>query len=176
MHIRKATLKDAEQIAKVHVDSWRTTYETIIPQAFLDGLSYSKRTPLWEQNLSKPDNYVLVAENEESIIVGFADTSKRAENKYRNSLDLTSIYLLAEYQGQGIGRALLEELFAYYETQNVEKVFVEVLADNKTKHFYEAFGATHVRDRDIQIAGKVLIESIYVWDLGKEETNDFTYN
>ena len=24
--------------------------------------------------------------------------------------------------------------------------------------------------------GKVLIESIYVWDLGKEGTNDFTYN
>jgi len=176
MRIREARLEDAEQIAKVHVDSWRTTYKNIIPQAFLDGLSYSKRIPLWEQNLSKPKNYVLVAENKESKIVGFADTSKRAENVYPNSLDLTSIYLLKEYQGQGIGRALLKELFSYYESQKVEKVFVEVLADNKTKHFYEAFGATHVRDIEFQIAGKVLIESIYVWDLGKEGTNDFTYN
>ncbi|WP_342526705.1 GNAT family N-acetyltransferase [Chryseomicrobium sp. FSL W7-1435] len=168
MRIRRAILEDAEQIAKVHVDSWRTTYKNIIPQAFLDGLSYSKRIPLWEMNLSRPENYVLVAENEHSQIVGFADTSKRAENVHPNSLDLTSIYLLEEYQGQGIGRALLQELFAYYKSQKVEKVFVEVLADNKTKYFYEAFGAKHLRDIEIKIAGKLLKESIYVWNLRED--------
>lgn len=32
MIIRKAKLDDATGIAKVHVDSWRTTYKGIIPE------------------------------------------------------------------------------------------------------------------------------------------------
>lgn len=51
MIIRRAIISDAPGIAKVHVDSWRTTYKGIIPQSFLDGLSYEQRTKLWENNI-----------------------------------------------------------------------------------------------------------------------------
>lgn len=51
MIIRKASLIDAEGIAKVHVDSWRTTYENIIPKDYLDNLSYNQRTDLWKNNI-----------------------------------------------------------------------------------------------------------------------------
>ena len=61
MIIRKAILTDAPMIAKVHVDSWRTTYKDIIPKAFLDKLSYEQRTGLWYRNISEENNYVLVA-------------------------------------------------------------------------------------------------------------------
>lgn len=40
MNIRKAVLADSKGIAKVHVDSWRTTYKNIIPDEFLKKLSY----------------------------------------------------------------------------------------------------------------------------------------
>jgi len=46
MIIRKAKLDDATGIAKVHVDSWRTTYKGIIPDDFLNNLSYEQRTEL----------------------------------------------------------------------------------------------------------------------------------
>lgn len=65
MNIRKARLKDAEGIARVHVDSWRTTYRGIIPDDYLNGLSYEQRTELWKNNIGKKGNYVLVAENTE---------------------------------------------------------------------------------------------------------------
>ncbi|WP_306428702.1 hypothetical protein [Robertmurraya siralis] len=42
MIIREATLSDAEGIAKVHVDSWRTTYKGIVSDVFLEQLSYKK--------------------------------------------------------------------------------------------------------------------------------------
>lgn len=35
MKIRIATIEDAYAIAKVHVDSWKTTYKGIIPDHFL---------------------------------------------------------------------------------------------------------------------------------------------
>jgi len=164
MTIRVATIDDAKGIAKVHVDSWRTTYKGIIPGDFLDKLSYEQRTLLWVQNLSKPDIYVVVAENSEGQIIGFADCWKRETNIVPESTDLTSIYLLEEYQGRGIGKALLQNLFLYIKQKGYQKVFVDVLEDNKTRHFYEYYGAKLYRKIDIKIGGKVLNEVVYEWD------------
>jgi ribosomal protein S18 acetylase RimI-like enzyme len=111
MIIRKAILSDAQGIAKVHVDCWRTTYKNIIPIEFLDKLSYDERTDLWIKNISNEQNYVFLAENDEGHIIGFADGGKREANKIDQSGDLTSIYILQEYQGMGIGKKLVQQLF-----------------------------------------------------------------
>ncbi|KGR76546.1 GNAT family N-acetyltransferase [Ureibacillus manganicus] len=164
MNIRKATKDDAKGIAKVHVDSWRTTYKGIISEEFLNNLSYEQRTELWIRNLSQTENYVIVAENSEGEIVGFAVFAKRETNTVSNSTDLTSIYLLEEYQGKGIGKALLKELFSQIKQQGYEKVFVDVLDKNKTCAFYEHYGAKLYKTVQIKIGGKPLVERIYVWD------------
>lgn len=36
MEIRKANLNDALGVAKVQVDSWKTTYKNIVPDEYLD--------------------------------------------------------------------------------------------------------------------------------------------
>jgi hypothetical protein len=45
--IRPAHLDDAPGIARVHVDSWRTTYKGVIPDTILANLSYEARTQQW---------------------------------------------------------------------------------------------------------------------------------
>lgn len=162
--IRRATISDAEGIAKVHVDSWRTTYKNIIPDSFLAKLSYEQRTELWKRNISQQGNYVFVAESPTGEIVGFADCGKRKENLTPNSGDLTSIYLLEEYQGQGIGKKLMKQLFLQFQELGYDKVFVEVLEDNKTRYFYEAFGAEFLKSETIKIGGKELELLIYQWE------------
>ncbi|MFJ7887647.1 GNAT family N-acetyltransferase [Lysinibacillus xylanilyticus] len=164
MNIRKANSQDAQDIGKVHVDSWRTTYKGILPDDFLNNLSYEQRTELWKKNISDATNYVLVAENEQNEIIGFATGATRKTNSVPNATDLTSIYLLEEYQGIGIGKQLLTEIFAYFKLKGYEKVFVEVLAENKTRNFYEYYGAQYVDNTEIKIGGKVLEELIYVWN------------
>lgn len=164
MIIRKAKLDDATGISKVHVDSWRTSYKGIIPDDFLNNLSYEQRTELWKGNIAKEDNYVVVAENSEGQIVGFADAWKRETNVLESSSDLTSIYLLEEYQGQGIGKKLFKELFEYFKQLGYGKIFVEVLEENKTRYFYEYYGAKLVKTVQIKIGEKILNELIYEWD------------
>ncbi|WP_397538838.1 GNAT family N-acetyltransferase [Rummeliibacillus pycnus] len=163
MEIRRANIEDANGIAIVHVDSWKTTYKGIIPDNFLKGLSYEDRTELWKQNIIREDNYVIIAENEQGKIIGFADAWKRETNNEENTCDLTSIYLLEEYQGTGIGKALMRELFIHFKKMGYSKIFVDVLEDNKTKYFYEYYGAKFVKNVQIKIGGKVLNESIYEW-------------
>ncbi|MED1114032.1 GNAT family N-acetyltransferase [Bacillus paramycoides] len=164
MQIRKATIHDAEGIAKVHVDSWRKTYKGIIPDDFLKNLSYEQRTKLWIQNIAREDNYVVVVENPEKEIIAFADCSKRETNTVPNSSDLTSIYLLEEYQGKGIGKELLKQLFLQFKHLGYQKIFVEVLEDNKTRYFYEHYGAKLCKIVQIKIGRKILNELIYEWD------------
>src|SRR5690606_3137220 len=149
-------MTDAPGIAKVHVDSWRTTYQGILPDSLLENLSYEKRTELWQRNLSREDNYVYVAENEVGEIVGFADCGKRESNTIDHSGDLTSIYILEEYQGKGIGKQLMSKLFQKFQELEYNRVIVEVLEDNKTRYFYEHYGATLMETMTIKMAGTEL--------------------
>lgn len=164
MHIRKATLQDAEAIARVHVDSWKTTYKGIIPDDFLNNLSYTQRTDLWTQAIAQQDHFVMVAETSEGEIVGFADGWKRETNTIPHSGDLTSIYILESYQGKGMGKQLLQSLFKLFKQLGWQKVFVEVLEDNKTCDWYEYYGATFCKTVTIQIGGVLLNERIYEWN------------
>ena len=164
MEIRRANIDDIEGIAKVHVDSWRTTYKGIIPDEFLSNLSYGNRIEVWKRNMKDNNNYIVVAENEKKQIVAFVTAGKRETNEIKNSGDLTSIYALKEYQGMGIGKKLLKEAFLHFEKLGYQKIFVEVLDDNKTKYFYEYYGAEYVKTVQIKIGGKVLNEAIYEWN------------
>ncbi|MGW6385124.1 N-acetyltransferase family protein, partial [Peribacillus butanolivorans] len=141
-----------------------STYKNIIPDEFLKKLSYDQRTDLWNRNISKEGNYVFVAENNEGEIVGFADCGKRENNYVNNSGDLTSIYLLKEYQGKGVGKQLLKQLFLQFEELGFNRVFVEVLEDNKTRYFYEYYDANLLKSEKITIAGAELNLLIYEWN------------
>jgi ribosomal protein S18 acetylase RimI-like enzyme len=163
MIIREATLVDAEGIAKVHVDSWRTTYKNIFPNDYLENLSYEQRTELWIKNISKDGNYVFVAEDQDGRIVGFADGGKREQNKVDHSGDLTSIYVLEDFQGKGIGTKLIHELFLIFDKLKFNRVFVEVLEDNKSRYFYETLGAILHKSEKIKYAGVELNLLVYEW-------------
>lgn len=163
MIIRKANISDASGIAKVHVDSWRTTYKGIIPQSFLDGLSYEQRTKLWENNISDKPSMIFVAENEGEII-GFVTGGTRNTNEEAGASDLTSIYLLEEWQGKSVGKKLLNQIMIDFLEQGYQKIYVDVLAANKTRQFYQYYGAKYVKTVQLNIGGKTLDEEIYVWN------------
>ena len=46
--LRAGTCADVTGIAKVHVDSWRTTYRDLMPADFLANLSYKQRESNWK--------------------------------------------------------------------------------------------------------------------------------
>ncbi|MFK4429194.1 hypothetical protein ABH962_000543 [Bacillus sp. RC54] len=43
IHIRRAIKDDIRGIAKVHVDSWKTTYKGIFADEFLENITYEQR-------------------------------------------------------------------------------------------------------------------------------------
>jgi ribosomal protein S18 acetylase RimI-like enzyme len=163
MKIREATISDAYGIAKVQVDTWRTTYVNIVPDDYLANMSYDKRKDIWA-NIIQTKN-VYVAENDAGEIVGFASGGKAINGEYENYPgELTAIYILQEYQGRGIGRLLVKEVTRTIEKLGYQSMIIFVLKDNQAKYFYESLGGKAIDEVEITIGDKPLKEIVYAWD------------
>ncbi|MBI5301934.1 MAG: GNAT family N-acetyltransferase [Chloroflexi bacterium] len=163
--IRLARLDDADGIARVHVDTWRTTYAGIVPEEHLANLSYTQRAERWRSILEQPGNsFIFVAETGAGKIIGFATGMPERENDSVYKSELGAVYVLQAYQGQGIGRQLVEKVVKRLRHDRFNTMLVWVLAENPSRHFYAALGGKPVREKPIVIAGKELVEVAYGWD------------
>lgn len=163
MRVRKAVSADAKGIAKVHVDSWQTTYANIVPKEFLNGLTYERREQLWRSNI--PNGGVYVAETEQKEIIGFSSGGEKRKDEYPGYTgELYAIYILKENQRNGLGKLLVKSIVEELKQQNISTMIVKVLEDNDSFLFYEAIGGKKIDTVDIQISGKKLNERVYGWD------------
>ncbi len=166
MIIRAASEADSKGLAKVHVDSWKTTYRGLVPDSYLDGLTYDRSAERWQRNFTNyPDNHVFAAENDSGIIVGFASGGRNRDVDVLFDAELYAIYILEEEQQRGLGRALTKAFAkAIVETNGYESMVVWVLAGNtRARRFYEKMGGTLVSGKQITIGGVSLDEVAYGW-------------
>ncbi|WP_404469551.1 GNAT family N-acetyltransferase [Sutcliffiella horikoshii] len=160
--IRKANLSDTKGIARVHVESWKTTYANIVPGEYLNKLTYDSREQIWINSI--PNGGVYVAENNQGEIVGFSSGGKERSGNYDGfDGELYAIYILKEYQGQGIGRALIQPIIEEFLGMGLNTMLVLVLKDNASCLFYEALGGKKIDELEVQIAGRKLTEVVYGW-------------
>ncbi len=167
--IRQATTADAPGIARVHVDSWRTTYRGIAPDDYLASLSYEEREDMWSRALTNPDNpsFVYVAEDEQEGIVGFAmgGPTRPEDDVYKG--ELYAIYLLQAYQRQGMGRRLISAVAERLTEMGIHSMLLWCVVGNPSCMFYEALGGQEVRRQDFELGGVTLTEIGYGWtDIG----------
>jgi GNAT superfamily N-acetyltransferase len=163
--IRRAVLGDSRAIAEVHVKSWQETYKGILDQNFLDNLKVESREKIWLEalNSKKEIKPVFAAETDEGQIVGFSSFGPERTKRFGADGELYAIYLLEKYQGNQVGTKLflagVKELFkAGFST-----VLVWVLADNKSRQFYEKFYPEKANEEEITIAGTKCVEIAFVW-------------
>ncbi|WP_243458199.1 GNAT family N-acetyltransferase [Sporosarcina sp. Te-1] len=160
--IRKALKGDEEGIAKVHVDSWRSTYKGIVPDAYLEQLSYEERAAMWRRAIG--GNPLYIAENADGQIVGFATGGKeRSGNIAGYDGELYAIYMLKEAQGKGLGALLTAAIAKELEQMGLTSMLVWVLDENPSKSFYERLGGQVIDETTISIGGEEFLEIAYVW-------------
>lgn len=166
--IRPARVKDAPGLARVHVDSWRTTYQGIVPDAYLAELSYERREQMWHTILQVEQgdvaaSFTYVAEDETGRVVAFVNGGRERASTSGYDGELYAIYLLAKMRGRGLGRLLVRTLVAHFVRQGIASMTVVVLAANSAQYFYEALGATLLYEQEDEIGGKRLTELVYGW-------------
>lgn len=122
--VRKASLCDIDIIRKIATESWHSTYEGIIPieiqNKFLNKF-YSEEFLI--RRINKSDFSVVLCED---CIVGFINFFIHHEDK---TALLTALYLLPQFQNQGLGTLLFNEYLKEYK-QSIREINVEVEKEN----------------------------------------------
>jgi L-amino acid N-acyltransferase YncA len=160
--IRPATLEDAPSIASVHVESWKTTYEGIVPNAHLSSLKLEERTDMWSAALSAGKALIYVA-TDTSGVGGFAcgGAVREAVNGYDG--ELYAIYLLQAWQRRGAGRALVRAVAEALVANGHKSMVVWVLRENPAVRFYQRLGGIEIAQKSIEIGGAVLEDVCFGW-------------
>ena len=163
LKIRTATLQDVEQIAQVHVSSWKMTYRGLLSESFLENVTPESRYILWKNNINDPNKIVLVLEKNAEII-GFivGDPVKQGEYAQYDG-DLTALYFKEEEQGKGYGKQLFHALLTEFEKRGYQNCIVKVLKESNCKYFYEKLGAVHIDDQPLE-GFEYLTLSTYAWE------------
>ena len=145
MQIRPATVDDAAGVARVHVAAWQVAYRGQVPDSFLNGLSVEQRTAAWIDIIAQtawPERGLLVAEDDQGDIVGFAHVSaNRDDDAEPGTGEVTAIYIAPDAWRAGIGRALLESASSQLLDAGFTRATLWVLDTNhRARQFYEHLG------------------------------------
>lgn len=173
--LRPARPGDAAAIAKVHVETWRAAYAGVVPDAYLVSMTESKQALQWNHTIrraaapSPGPEAVLVAESADvpgGRIVGFGSCgqARGQGGSGPGSGEVFTLYVAPDWQGRGIGRMLLEELFQRLHEGGLNRAAIWVLGANPARFFYEALGGRRAAERQERFAGVELEEAAYAWD------------
>ena len=108
--IRRARLQDARTIARIEVETWRTTYAGMLPDRVLLRMSTERQAGSWAGFLRQRPGDVLVAQQAQptgDIVVGFGNCGPQRDALLGYAGEVYTLYIAPEAQGRGFGRLLL---------------------------------------------------------------------
>ena len=163
--IRKAELKDADDIARVRITGWRQSYVGMMPQALLDKLDIKADKKRVVEAMSNPENQSCRFVTEvDGKVVGIAACGPKREAGNAGRAEVYAIYLLDEAKGRGIGKALMQEMATALYAQGFTSLELGVLKENKAaRAFYEGLGGKHVHEGAFKYDGFEMPDVVYEW-------------
>lgn len=168
--IRRATPRDAEALARVHVASWQETYGDLLPPRLLARYSVAVRRAMWERILDEgrvPDGNTVLVTQSNADIVGFGSCGPQRSEQLRSlglQGEILGLYVLQAAQGHGAGSALMGALMRQLHQDGCSACGLWVLRDNlPARQFYERRGGKVVADKEDARDAFLLQEVAYGW-------------
>lgn len=152
--LQTAMPSDAGDIASLLRASWAATYGSILTPEELSTLAHAWHHPdRLRRQLSNPRVEFLLARTAAGALVGVA-TVKQSDDG--TTITVLRLYVLPDYQGQGIGSQLLNRALAVFP--NAQRIELQVAEANPSglsfwmKRGFRACGQDAVRIGDITLA------------------------
>jgi ribosomal protein S18 acetylase RimI-like enzyme len=135
---------DLASIRRITWQSWISTYSSFIPEndlrSYFD-IHYTEESFL--SMFGDPLTQGFVAEMDDQI----AGYVRLFFNRDENRLYVPSLYFLPEFQGQGMGKRLLEAAEGYAKEKHLDELWIGVMVKNRQALvFYRKVGFQFVRE------------------------------
>ena len=85
MKIRRAEKKDLADVARIHVEAWKSVYRGIMPDEVLDARNLDAQQIVWEEELDKGSK-LYVCEQEGNIVFLSVFTIKHRKYEHYNQI------------------------------------------------------------------------------------------
>lgn len=161
--IRPASIADVQAIARVDVETWRTTYAGILPDDVLVDMSPRQRSAFWSRFVAKHPGDLIVAVDSRNQVLGFGSCGTQRDLALPTGGEIFSIYVHPDHQGQGIGRQLLLSLFFRLVQSGHTACVLWVLDRNPSRFFYERLGGRIVARQRLSYGGREVGANAYAW-------------
>jgi ribosomal protein S18 acetylase RimI-like enzyme len=168
IQLRRATVADAEAIAAIRIEGWRTSYRGMIPDSYLDDMDMHQNVLHWRTILqalpAKDDSLcVYVAVNDDEI-VGFVSAMKLPEAKQGKDGEINAIYIRPQWQRCGIGKRMMRKAALSLQAMGCNSCVIWVIDGNSpARNFYEELGGEILIEQDFSWDGLDLTEVGYGW-------------
>jgi ribosomal protein S18 acetylase RimI-like enzyme len=160
--IRPARSGDARGIARLDVETWRSTYAGVLSASYLVGLSERRREAGWRSVILREPRDVRVAVDPLGAILAFGSCGpNRSDRSFTG--EIFTLYVAPDWQNQGIGRRLLIALFRRLVAAGRHSAILWVLRDNPARFFYERLGARQVSRKALAVGGAAIEALAYGW-------------
>lgn len=139
--VRPATVDDAEAIETVRISTWKASYRGVVPDAYLDNLEVqSSRVVQIQEAIDRADAGARLLAVADSQVIGMGIAGAPQDDQAPNGVgEIYAVYVLPDWQGRGVGRALLQRLTSALQALGFRSAILWTLRDrHPTRRFYEA--------------------------------------
>jgi ribosomal protein S18 acetylase RimI-like enzyme len=155
---------DDEDLARVHVTSWRETYRGLLPEGYLAAMNEATHTRRFHRALIRREtDEVILAAADRRGIFGYAQAMP-SRRRREGEAEIATLYVLRASHGIGAGQALVADCARAMAAQGATSLMISVLRDNiRARGFYEHLGGQAEAPRPEMGPGGVLYEVSYLW-------------
>ncbi len=143
--IRTATLDDVEAFEAVRISTWKACFRGIVSDEFLDGLRLPRHRIQRCRDViedSEGSAVFVACAGDRFIGMGMAEQVSDASLESHIG-EVRALYVHPDWQGRGVGRALLGALTMALRDRGYRAAVLWTLRDlTSTRRFYEATGWT----------------------------------
>ena len=149
---------DRFAVSRIYEESWKFAYKGMVPQAYLDSIPAGR----WAGSLDRAGWDTLVMA-EGKRLIGTSSVSPSRWPDWPGYGEVVSLYLLPEYMGRGLGKALLSAAAERLKERGFRDILLWVLEENRrARDFYEKAGFFSAGNfMEDEIGGKPLREVLY---------------
>jgi ribosomal protein S18 acetylase RimI-like enzyme len=141
IEVRRATERDIEPVARIHVEAWRSAYRGLMPDAVIEARSIEQRKQHWTQVISQPSHDLLVAVRADTVLGFCSLIPSRDAGATQATGEIAALYVAPEHWRTGAGRQLMLAGRQAARERGYRELMLWVLSSNtRARAFYESMG------------------------------------
>ena len=167
MIIRNIKEEDIPEYIRWVNQVWNETYRGIVDDSFLDNMENTTEYRIKRQKEKYKNNelntvYVML---DDDRLIGYTSINHSRDEEKNDSGDISSLYLLKEYQGKGLGTKLYNYSLNKLILKGYRDYIISCLDKNETNEFYKKKGGKLYNYKYRKIGDKEYKENFYYFEV-----------